>query len=91
MQIVLFFLILKLLPQTNIRPINCDLGYCRSESSLQSSCVYTFLYDTTKWRPRFRMLRQLQCHIVKHITDFRTGKEEDNGVAAEIETTWLSA
>ena len=41
--------------------------------------------------PKIPTVRQLQCHIVKHITDFRTGKEEDNGVAAEIETTWLSA
>lgn len=39
-----FFLILKLLPQTNFRPSNCDLGYCRSESSLQSSRVYTFVW-----------------------------------------------
>ena len=60
-------------------------------SQVYKAAAFTLLYDTTKWRPRFRMLRQLQCHIVKHITDFRTGKEEDNGVAAEIETTWLSA
>ena len=59
-------------------------------SQVYKAAAFTLLYDTPKWRPRFRMLRQLQCHIVKHITDFRTGKEEDNGVAAEIETTWLS-
>ena len=46
MQIALSFLIhvLKLPPRTNIRPINCDLGYCRSESRLQSGWVYTFVW-----------------------------------------------
>lgn len=90
MQIVLFFLDLN-----SYHKLTSVLLIVISDivdlSQVYKAAEFTLLYDTTKWRPRFRMLRRLQCHIVKHITDFRTGKEEDNGVAAEIETTWLSA